>query len=247
MEIEILFEDSDVLVINKPVGLLVHNDGHSEEETVVDWFLTNYPEAKGVGEAGFSPKGEELERSGIVHRLDRETSGVMILAKNQEAFEYLKAQFHDRFAKKEYRALVYGPVREKWGSITKPIGRSAKDFRKRSAEHGAKGAMREAHTDWECVGTGRYKEEAFSYLKLMPKTGRTHQIRVHLKAIGRPVVGDQLYAKTEIEKSNNLELDRLALHAHKLHISLPNGEDGAFIAPVPVVFEQAVELLEEES
>lgn len=243
-KIEILFENDDVVVVNKPVGLMVHADGHNKEKTLVDWFLGKFPEAKGVGEAGFSPKGEELERSGVVHRLDRETSGVMVLAKNQAAFEHLKSQFQDRLAKKEYRALVYGPVRERWGTIDKAIGRSPSDHRKRLADSRAKGTLREAVTEWECIGTGRFQDENFSYLKLMPKTGRTHQIRVHLKSISRPVVGDSLYAHSEMQRSNNIGLERMALHAHKLHIVLPNGEDGAFMAPVPSEIEQAVDLLE---
>ncbi len=243
---EILFENNDVLVINKPVGLMVHPDGHSEEKTVVDWFLEHSPEAKGVGEQQLSQKGEELERSGVVHRLDKDTSGVMILAKTQKSFEHLKAQFHDRLAQKEYRALVYGPVRERWGTINKQIGRSAKDFRLRSAQHGAKGTLRDAVTEWECIGTGRHNDEDFSYLKLMPKTGRTHQIRVHLKAISRPVVGDILYSESEMKKSNNLGLERMALHAHKLLIELPDGEEGAFLAPVPTELEAAVERIANE-
>ena len=90
---EVLFENGDVAVINKPVGLMVHEDGHYKEETVVDWFLKREPEAREVGEPGKSTKGEKLERSGVVHRLDRETSGVMILAKNHSSFEHLKEQF----------------------------------------------------------------------------------------------------------------------------------------------------------
>lgn len=246
MEPEILFEDEAVVVINKPAGLLVHANGHSAEETVVDWFLRRQPEAAGVGEVAHSQTGETLERSGIVHRLDRETSGVMVLAKTQPAFLHLKAQFHDRLAKKEYRALVYGPVRERWGTIDKAIGRSPNDSRKRLAGDNAKGTLREAITDWECIGTGRHEGEDFSYLKLLPKTGRTHQLRVHLKSISRPIVGDTLYAESEVGRSNNLGLSRLALHAHKLHILLPDGEDGAFLAPVPGDIEQAVDLLNEE-
>jgi 23S rRNA pseudouridine1911/1915/1917 synthase len=246
IEIEVLFENDDVVVVNKPAGLMVHADGHNEEKTLADWFLDNYPKAKGVGEPGFSPKGQELERSGVVHRLDKETSGVIILAKNQTAFEHLKSQFHDRLAKKEYRALVYGPVRERWGTIDKVIGRSPSDHRKRLAGSHAKGALREAVTDWECIGTGRYKDENFSYLKLMPKTGRTHQLRVHLKSISRPVVGDTLYAESEMRQSSNLGLERMALHAHKLQIILPDGDDGAFMAPVPPEMEQAVDRMEEE-
>ena len=246
IEPEILFENNDVVVINKPIGLIVHADGHSEDKTVVDWFTDHYSDSKGVGEPGFSPQGEELDRSGIVHRLDRDTSGMMILAKNQSAFLHLKTQFQDRLVKKEYRALVYGPVREKWGTIDKPIGRSPSDHRKRLAGSNAKGTLREAVTDWECIGTGRYGDEHFSYLKLLPKTGRTHQLRVHLKSISRSIVGDTLYAESEMSRSNNLGLERLALHAHKLQLILPDGEEGAFMAPVPPEMEQAVDKLDQE-
>tara|TARA_B100000745_G_scaffold298199_1_gene246419 strand:- start:3598 stop:4374 length:777 start_codon:yes stop_codon:yes gene_type:complete len=246
LDIEILFENDDVVVINKPEGVMVHPDGHHEGATVVDWFLEKYPDAKGVGEPQKNNKGEELERSGVVHRLDTDTSGVLILAKTQEAFEHLKSQFHDRQAKKEYRAFVYGPVREKWGTINKAIGRSPKDFRKRLATQGAKGTLRDAVTDWECIGQGRFEDQDFSYMKLKPKTGRTHQIRVHLRAIERPVVGDTLYAEHMMEQSNNLGLDRMALHAHTLEIMLPDGEMQRFIAPLPACFEEAAERLAEE-
>lgn len=245
LDIPILFEDDDVVVINKPAGMMVHPDGHNEGRTVVDWFLEYCPEAKGVGEPQNNNKGEPLERSGVVHRLDGETSGVLILAKHQDAFVHLKAQFHDRHAKKEYRAFVYGPMREQWGMIDKPIGRSPKDFRKRSAMPGAKGTLREAVTQWECIGTGRYKDEHFSYMKLKPQTGRTHQLRVHLRAIERPIVGDVLYGEHVLAQSSNLEFTRMALHAHTLEIALPSGEEGRFLAPLPTEFERAADQLAE--
>jgi 23S rRNA pseudouridine1911/1915/1917 synthase len=246
MEIEIIYEDDNAVVINKPEGLIVHNTGHAEEPTVVDWFLEHCPQAKGVGEPQKSQKGEDLERSGVVHRLDKETSGVMVLAKNHDAFVHLKRQFHDRLVKKEYRAFTYGVVRERWGTINRQIGRSAKDFRLRSAQHGARGLLRPSITHWECIGTGRYKNEAFSYMKLKPETGRTHQIRVHLQAMGRPIVGDLLYAKAEIARSNNLGFTRLALHAHILEIELLNGGTQRFIAPLPSSFEVAAERIADE-
>lgn len=243
---EVLFENDDVMVINKPYGLLVHEDWHSgDAPTVVEWFLARCPEAQGVGEVAVKLDGTPLERSGVVHRLDRETSGVMILAKNKAAHAFLKAQFHDRKVKKEYRAFVYGRIHDKWGTINRPIGRNAKDFKKRSAERGAKGTMREALTHFERIGVGEYKEEPFSYLKLMPQTGRTHQLRVHLRAIDRPIVGDQLYAEKKMPVSNNLELDRLALHAHVLEVILPHGQTERFIAPLPQVFEEAAERIAE--
>ena len=229
----VLYEDADVLVINKPSGLAVHGRGADPAGTVVAWLLGRAPEARGVGEPRIGSDGQELERSGIVHRLDRETSGVMILAKNQSAFDHLKAQFKARLVKKLYRAIVYGRMNESWGTIDRPIGRSAKDWRRRSAERGAKGTLRDAVTHWECCGVGECDGEAFSYVKLRPETGRMHQLRVHLKAIDRPIVGDVLYAGKRTEQSNNLGLTRLALHAHELELLLPRGERERFVAPLP--------------
>jgi 23S rRNA pseudouridine1911/1915/1917 synthase len=246
MNIDILFENEHLVAVNKPAGLMVHNTGHTEEPTVVDWFLAKCPEAKGVGEMQLSQKGVPLERSGVVHRLDKETSGILLLAKNQEAFLHLKKQFHDRLVKKEYRAFVYGAVRERWGTVDRSIGRSTKDFRLRSAQHGARGMLRPSVTLWECIGVGRYEQEYFSYMKLMPKTGRTHQLRVHLQAIGRPIVQDLLYAKAERVKSNNLGFDRLALHAHILELTMQDGEQQRFIAPLPQLFEEAAERIAQE-
>jgi 23S rRNA pseudouridine1911/1915/1917 synthase len=241
----VLFEDSSVLVVSKPYGMLVHEDwGSGSEGTLVDWFLKKVPSAKGVGEQTVTAQGKVLERSGVVHRLDRETSGVMVLAKTAEAHAHLKAQFHDRLAKKEYRAFVYGRMHDRWGTIDRPIGRSAQDFKLRSAQRGARGTLRPAVTDWERIASGEYNGEIFSYLKLIPKTGRTHQLRVHLKANDRPIVQDPLYSGKLRLQSNNLGLDRLALHAHVLEIELPSGQVERFIAPVPHEFELAAERLE---
>jgi 23S rRNA pseudouridine1911/1915/1917 synthase len=238
----VIYEDNDVLVINKPEGWMVHEDGKTEgSPLVVDWFLARTPEAKGIGESGYSPKGLELNRSGVVHRLDRDTSGVLILAKNQDAHQFLKQQFKDRLVYKEYRAFVYGRLHDRWGTINRPIGRSAKDHRVRSAMRGAKGLLREAITDFERIGIGEYEGESFSYVKLVPKTGRTHQLRVHLRAIDRPIINDELYATHVIPKSNNLAMTRLALHAHMLELALPSGQTERFIAPVPQSFEEAAE------
>ena len=243
MEPTILFENDDVLVIDKPSGMRVHNDGHGEGETVAEWFLRRVPEARGVGEAQTLADGTPIERSGIVHRLDRDTSGVLILAKTQPAYEHLKKQFHDRLARKEYRAFVYGLMKDKWGTIDRPIGRSAKSPKLRSAQRGAKGTLRDAVTSWELIG----QSYSHAYLKLRPKTGRTHQLRVHLKAIDRPIVMDPLYA-TEHHRTNmdNLGFERLALHAHILELVLPNGEEQRFIAPMPQTFEEAAEKLLED-
>ena len=233
------------MVINKPSGLRVHSDGISTEPTVVDWFLKRTPAAKDVGEAKVGKEGQLIERSGIVHRLDIDTSGVMVLAKTQESFFRLKSQFKDRQVKKEYRALVYGLMPERWGTIDRPIGRSASDFRKRSAERGARGVLREALTNWECIGKGEYQSEPFSYVKLLPKTGRMHQLRVHLKAIDRPIVGDRVYAGKRLQQSNNLGLKRLALHSHILEIALLSGQTERFVSPLPQEIIEAVDLITE--
>jgi 23S rRNA pseudouridine1911/1915/1917 synthase len=244
-EPDILYEDEDVLVIGKPYGWLVHEDKNTEAPILVDWFVARNPEAADVGEPGYNRAGDELNRAGVVHRLDRETSGVMILAKNQDSHQYLKKQFHDRLVEKEYRAFVYGRINDRWGTVNRPIGRHTKDHRKRSAERGAKGVLREAITDFERIGMGEYKGEPFSYVKLRPKTGRTHQLRAHLRALDRPIVGDGLYADYKIEKSCNLDTDRLMLHAHILELVLPNGTTERFISSLPPEFEFAAERIAE--
>ena len=241
MSPEILFENESVLVVNKPVGLLVHADGKTTDSTLVDWFVAYCPAAQGVGESATDREGNELDRSGVVHRLDRETSGVLILAKTQVAYEHLKQQFQDRLVHKEYRALVHGRINDRWGTINRPIGRSVKDHRRRSAERGAKGVLREAITEFERIGMGEYQDEPFSYVKLFPKTGRTHQLRAHLRAIDRPIVGDDLYAAHLKERSNHLMMERMALHAHILELALPDGEQERFIAPVPQAIEEGAE------
>ncbi|HEU4677863.1 MAG TPA: RluA family pseudouridine synthase [Candidatus Paceibacterota bacterium] len=234
-EIAVLYEDADMLIVDKPSGMMVHDDGRAGGDTVVDWFLARHPEAEGVGEPGKTPEGKPLQRSGVVHRLDRETSGVLALAKNADAHAALKRQFHDHLVRKEYRAVVYGTMKEKWGTVDRPIGRSKRDFRLRSAQRGASGTLRDAVTDWELIG----QSSTHAYLKILPKTGRTHQIRVHLKAIGRPIVHDTLYAPNDLLMGDNLGFTRLALHAYSLKFTTPAGEEKVVIAPLPLDFEVA--------
>lgn len=271
MSVPILFEDTEVLVINKPAGLVVHSDGRSTsltagktvEPTLVDWILKHYPEVKGVGESSKADSGfkihdsrwktEEssqipvpeskllnrestIERSGIVHRLDRETSGVMVIAKNQKAFEFLKKQFQEREMEKTYRAFVYGEMKNDEGVIDRPIARSTSDFRKWTATRGRRGREREAVTEYKVLT--RYG--GFSFLDVHPKTGRTHQIRVHLKAINHPVVCDKLYAS---QRDCALGFNRLALHAFSLKFKLPSGKELTVEAPYPEDFEAALKIM----
>jgi 23S rRNA pseudouridine1911/1915/1917 synthase len=238
----VLYEDADVLVIDKPAGLVVHGDGRTKEMTLADWLLLRDPGMANVGEPWESPSGEMIPRPGIVHRLDRETSGVMIIAKTQDAFEYLKQQFKDRVPRKRYEALTYGHPKEEGGVIDKPIGRSPSDFRRWSAQPGARGEMREAETLWSVKlrGTDPASGEKVSLIEAEPKTGRTHQIRVHLKAIHHPVLCDSLYAAG---KPCLLGLNRVALHARSLTITLQNGVEKTFEAPRPADLEEAIAAL----
>jgi 23S rRNA pseudouridine1911/1915/1917 synthase len=229
----ILFENNELMIINKPSGLVVHPDGRTKERTLVDWILETHPEMKGVGEPLTLQSGEVIDRPGIVHRLDRETSGVLALAKTPEAFLHLKKQFHDREATKVYNAFIYGVPKEKKGVIDRPIGRSASDFRKWSAQRGAKGELRDAVTEYAVLES----IPGFAFIEARPKTGRTHQIRVHLKAINHPVVCDKLYAPNHREA---LGFTRLALHARTLTIELLAGETITIEAPLPNDFEAAL-------
>lgn len=236
MEIEKLFENDDVLVINKPAGLVVHSDGKTKEATLCDWLLENYPATENVGEPLILQDGTIIKRPGIVHRLDRETSGVLIIAKNQNSFLFLKEQFKKRAVKKIYNAFVWGEVKDEEGIIERPIGRSGKDFRQWSAQRGARGKLREAITEYKVLK----KNKEFSFLEINLKTGRTHQIRVHMKAINHPVVGDKLYAP---KREFALGFNRVALHASSVEFIAPSGEIVKVKSSFPNDFKEALDLI----
>ena len=223
MKIEILYEDEDVLVINKPSGLMVHPDGHSSGPFVTDWLNKKFPELQNVGETW----------PGIVHRLDAGTSGALIVAKNQPTFFGLKKQFQNRKINKVYNAFVWGEIKDARGIIDKSIGRSKNDFRQRSAERGKKGKIRDAVTHFVV----KKRQGGFSFLEVRPRTGRTHQIRVHLKAIGHPVVGDTLYAPKRLPA---LGFNRLALHAAAIEFENPMGKKIFVTASPPKDFQNAL-------
>lgn len=233
MEINILYEDKDIAVVNKPASLVVHSDGRTKEPTLTEWIEKKFPKAKGVGE---SLGG--IERSGIVHRLDRETSGVIAIAKTKEGYDCLKKQFQNREVGKRYLAFVYGEMKEDFGTIDRPIGKSPSDFRKWSATRGAKGKMREAETWWTLI----YSNKDYSLVEVEPKTGRTHQIRVHMKAINHPVVADKLYASG---KPEFLGFKRTALHAYFLSFKNCSGKIVEAKAPLPSDFKKAISKLPE--
>jgi len=237
MQIDILYEDESILAVNKPAGLVVHSDGRTQEATLADWLLENYPTIRGVGETIPLTSGGTIEKWGIVHRIDRETSGVLLVAKTQQAFLCLKAQFQARSIKKSYRTFAQGFFKEEQGTINKPIGRSTSDFRRWSAEYGARGELREAVTDYQVIGKGELRDLKISYLEVKPHTGRTHQIRVHLKAVGHPIICDSLYApKTPCV----LGFERTALHAFSIVFKGLDEAEHKVEAPLPEDFQKAL-------
>ncbi|MBI3573498.1 RluA family pseudouridine synthase, partial [Candidatus Kaiserbacteria bacterium] len=204
-ELTIIYEDDDVLVIDKPAGLIVHSDGRTQEPSVAEWVTAHYPETRGVGEPWLAPQGQMIDRPGIVHRLDRSTSGVMILAKSQEAHAFLKNEFQNRLVLKEYRAYVYGHPKEDKGVVNAEIERVRATpprwgiIRGGGPDRAGKPG-RAAITEWEVFERGVDKEtgEKVSLVAARPKTGRTHQIRVHLQAMHHPIICDPLYAKGKV-------------------------------------------------
>lgn len=248
--IKILFEDKDILAIEKPVGILVHPDERSDEETIYDIFAKKY---------------KNIE---IVHRLDKETSGVMLLAKSAKAHEFLKKQFSapalelktksglsDRQAriKKVYHVIVEGHFKNEKGVINKPIGRSPKDFRRWLAGRGARGELREAITEYKVLKQftspptphRKGEERKFSFVEIRPKTGRTHQIRVHMKYLSHPVVGDTLY-NPEVPPPNlplkrGGKRSRMFLHASSIEFKDLKGKSVKVESPLPKEFKKIVQ------
>ncbi|MBI2610213.1 RluA family pseudouridine synthase [Candidatus Giovannonibacteria bacterium] len=230
---QIIYEDCDILAINKSAGVVVHHDkAHPPGGggTLIDEILEKYPEIKKVG---------DLMRPGIVHRLDKDTSGAILIAKNQKTFDFLKTQFQERKIEKKYKALVVGNVKNESGTINLPIGRSTKYPSKRVSGKRLKGKTREALTKWRVLG--RFK--GFTFLEVSPKTGRTHQIRSHLSAIGYPVVCDSLYAGKKFVCPFGLA--RQFLHASTLELALPTGLNIKLEADLPEDLQKVLQKLSE--
>lgn len=229
MEIKILYEDENILIINKPSGIAVHDDGRNKEKTICDWFAQKYPESIDVGE----PLGE-ISRPGIVHRLDKDTSGVMFLVKTQKAHQFLKSQFINHEIKKTYVAVVYGWTKNDSGKVNEPIGRSPTDFRRRLSGRGARGEMRDALTEYKVIKRFELEGQKYTLLEIMPKTGRTHQIRVHMKFLNTPVVCDKLYAPKNLCPQI---FGRLMLHAKSIEFTNLENKVMKVESVLPEVFE----------
>ena len=219
--LDIIFEDKHMLAVNKPAGMVVHPaPGHSAG-TLVNALLHHCDDLSGIG---------GVERPGIVHRLDKETSGLVLIAKSETAHKILAKKFKNREIKKEYLAFVKGKVKSDTGSIDSPVGRH-KTQRKKMGTGGDH--SRPACTYYEVIK----RSKSWSYLKLRPETGRTHQIRVHLASLHHPVLGDKLYGGKN-PNSGTLKLDRQALHASHLELNHPvSGVSLSFSANLPIDME----------
>lgn len=226
--LSIIYEDKDFIAVNKPAGLLVHGTSAGQEKTLVDWLLKKYPEIKIVGD-------DPENRPGIVHRLDKDTSGVILIARNQKFFEYLKNLFKNHQIEKTYLALVYGKLEPKTGVIEKPIALKSGSIKRTARLNGKVRMIKEAITEYKVKKYLIIKGENFSLVELFPKTGRTHQLRIHMASVGHSVVGDQLYAsKFNLTKSHFIRLERQFLHAESVEFNLESGRRIKIEAELPL-------------
>jgi len=225
-DIPIIEENDDYIVINKPAGLITHGDDHIMEKTLADLLLEKYPEMKKVG--------DDPHRPGIVHRLDKEASGLMVVARTQEAFEHLKEQFKKRRTKKIYITLVHGQTVKDEDTINFPIARSTQGFKMAAKAFTVKGEKniegKAADTDFNVIT--RFIN--YTLLRVRIKTGRTHQIRTHMSAYGHPIVGDKLYStRVAREKNKKINLGRIFLTAVELEFKDSSGEKRNYKIELP--------------
>ncbi len=223
----ILFEDADLLALNKPPGLVVHPAPGHAADTLVNALLHHCTDLAGIG--------GEL-RPGIVHRLDKDTSGVLVVAKNEKTHAALVAQFASHAIRKEYLALVWGTPKKPAGTLDLPVGRHPVHRQKMAVTEKGRAAV----THYEILAAGPLA----SLLRVRIETGRTHQIRVHLAHLGHPVVGDATYGRARHGLPPELNISRQMLHAHVLEIVHPRtGRPRAFTAPPPPDFLAAQRIL----
>jgi 23S rRNA pseudouridine1911/1915/1917 synthase len=254
MKLKILYENENLLVLDKPAGWVAHGDGKTKTPNISDYILKNFKKLKGVGESLEILIGEEklvIEKPGIVHRLDKDTTGCLLIAKTQKSYENLKKQFQEHKVQKEYVALLWGSVRYDTGLVDLPIARSKNDFRKKevvkitsSTREKFRGTERDAVTRYKVLKRFELLGQKVSLVNFYPETGRMHQIRIHSKSLGHPIVGDHLYGKTDEvwEKKLFGKLPvRHLLHAEKISFHNPfSGETIEVKSPVPKDFSNAL-------
>lgn len=222
--LDILYQDADVVIVNKPCGMVVHPAAGNEDRTLVNALLYHVHDLSGIG-------GEM--RPGIVHRLDKDTSGLILIAKNDRAHSLLSDQFKERSMEKHYRAVAFGNFREDNGLIDAPIARHPVDRKKMAIVPDGKPSQ----TEWKVIE----RLKSATYLDVHLLTGRTHQIRVHMNSIGHSLLGDRIYAPNI---KTCVHIPRLMLHAYSLAFTHPtSGERIEMVAPLPEKFDATLEKL----
>jgi len=219
MELKIIYEDENVLVIDKPPGIIVFPEKALEEKTLIEYIIKQYPRIENVG---------NTPRCGTVHRLDRDTSGILLVAKNTKILEFLQKQFQERKVVKKYTALVVGQIKEGEGKIETLIGRSPKNRLKQKVYSlGDPKGKRKAETYYKVIK----KFEDYTLLEVEMKTGRRHQIRCHMAYINHPIAGDKLYGFKNQPSPESLT--RQFLHASYLKVKLPDNKEKEFRSELP--------------
>jgi 23S rRNA pseudouridine1911/1915/1917 synthase len=238
--ITVIYEDEDIIVLNKPSGVIVNKaDTTKNEFTVQDWLEERFKN-KFVSEE----EHDFYQRAGIVHRIDKETSGILLVARNKESFENLQAQFKDRKVEKAYVALAHGRIEPAEGEISVPVGRLPWNRTRFGVLAGGKEAVTKYKVTTYYKSPVKDKEE-LTLLELYPKTGRTHQIRVHLKYINHPIFGDELYAGRKTARDDRKILPRFFLHAKKISFFHPKtGERVDFESQLPQELQTVLDRLE---
>ena len=235
--LDVVYEDDSIIVINKPKGMVVHPAPGNYSGTLVNALLYHCRDSlSGIG---------GVMRPGIVHRIDKDTSGLLVVAKTDEAHNALSEELKYHGIEREYRALVTGGFKDDYGTVNYPIGRHPVDRKKQAVLLNGDHTAREAITHYEVLA----RFGGVSYLALKLETGRTHQIRVHMSYIGHALLGDEVYAKskTQFEKKHPSLFNGQALHAKKLTLTHPKtGERMSFECELPDEFKKAIELLEKE-
>ncbi|MEF3692069.1 MAG: RluA family pseudouridine synthase [Candidatus Moraniibacteriota bacterium] len=234
IKLAIIFENDNFLVINKPAGIQVHPDFNEKENTLVNGLIAHYPKISRLED---DPTYSYRMRPGIVHRLDKNTSGILIIAKNKKSFLEFKKMFQEKTIQKKYLAIVYGIPETKEGEINKPLARTTNYRKQTIAGKKTKTKIREALTKYRVI---KEFKDNFSLLEVSPRTGRTHQIRVHLASIDHPIVGDNLYQKKKYSKFESAK--RQMLHAGEIKFKLW-GEEFFFTAPAPEDFQKIIKNL----
>ncbi len=230
-KLDIIFENNDYLVVNKPSGLLVHADNsHTSEMSLADIAVSLFPEIASVG--------DDPARPGIVHRLDKPVSGVIVIARTQEMFEHIKQQFKSRSVKKQYIALVHGNVILDSYTIDYTISRKKSGF---MAAHTDRILGKEAETEISVIT--RYPTSTL--ISAFPKTGRTHQIRAHMLAYGHPIVGDPIYSNAKSKRTKiDRDMQRIFLHSHSIGFKDLEGEFRSFESPLDPVLRETLQIMD---